>query len=109
MSRAHGTLTAGVAETAITPPIGTPAIGTIQRSRGVHDDLFARALVLDDRQARVAILSLDLVGTDFALADEARRAIRERTGITTALVHCTHNHSSPFTIPWSVLGPRWPE
>ena len=33
----------------------------------------------------------------------------KRTGITTAFVHCTHNHSSPFTIPWSVLGPRWPE
>jgi len=102
-------LSAGAARTTITPPVGTPAIGTIQRSTGVHDELFARALVLDDGQARVAIVSLDLIGMDFELADAARAVIRERTGITTALVHCTHNHSSPFTIPWSVLGPRWPE
>jgi hypothetical protein len=108
MSRARGPLTAGAAETIITPPVGTPAIGTIQRSTGVHDDLFARALVVCDGELRVAIVSADLIGMDFRLADEARRLIRERTGITTALVHCTHNHSSPFTIPWSVLGPRWP-
>lgn len=102
-------LTAGAAETTITPPAGTPAIGTIQRSSGVNDDLWARALVLDDGQTRVAIVSADLIGMDFVLADAAREAIRERTGITTAFVHCTHNHSSPFTIPWSTLGPRWPD
>ncbi len=102
-------LTAGAAETTITPPVGTPAIGTIQRSSGVNDDLWARALVLDDGQTRVAIVSADLIGMDFVLADAVREAIRARTGITTALVHCTHNHSSPFTIPWSTLGPRWPD
>ena len=102
-------LTAGATETTITPPVGTPAIGTIQRSTGVNDDLWARALVLDDTQTRVAIVSADLIGMDFVMADAAREAIRERTGITTAFVHCTHNHSSPFTIPWSTLGPRWPD
>ena len=93
MPRSHGTLTAGAARTAITPPVGTPAIGTIQRSSGVNDDLFARALVLDDGQTRVAIVSLDLIGMDFELADAARAAIRERTGIATAFVHCT---AQPF-------------
>ncbi len=44
---------------------------------------------------------------DFRLADEIREAIRQRTGITVALLNCSHTHSSPFTIPWSVLGPRW--
>jgi hypothetical protein len=102
-------LTAGAAERVITPPVGTPAIGTIQRSSGVNDDLWARALVLDDGHTRVAIVSLDLIGMNFELADAARVAIRHRTGITTSLVHCTHNHSSPFTIPWSVLGPRFPD
>ena len=45
-------LSAGAAEITITPPVGTPAIGTIQRSSGVNDDLWARALVLDDGQTR---------------------------------------------------------
>jgi hypothetical protein len=102
-------LTAGAAEITITPPIGTPAIGTIQRSSGVNDDLWARALVLDDGATRVAIVSADLIGMDFVLADAVRAAIRTTTGIVTAFVHCTHNHSSPFTIPWSRLGPAWPD
>ena len=98
---------AGTAEVVITPPIGSPTLGTIQRSLGIHDDLYARALVLSDGDHEAAILSLDLIGTDFVLADEIRGAIASRTGITVALVHCTHNHSAPFTIPWSVVGHRW--
>jgi hypothetical protein len=98
---------AGAAETVITPPVGAPLLGTIQRSTGVHDDLYARALVLSDGKERVAIVCLDLIGMDFALADEIRGAIRRRTGITAALLNCSHTHSSPFTIPWSVLGGRW--
>jgi hypothetical protein len=82
-------------------------LGTIQSSTGVHDDLFGRALVLHDGKQRIAFLSLDLIGLDFVLSDEIRHAIRKRTGIAAVLVHCTHNHSAPFTIPWSVLGPRW--
>ena len=100
-------LLAGAAELIINPPVGAPTLGTIQRSTGVHDDLYGRALVLNDGRQKVAILSLDLIGMDFALADQIRSAITARTGIVIALVHCTHNHSAPFTIPWSVLGPRW--
>jgi neutral ceramidase len=100
-------LLAGAAELVITPPLGAPTLGTIQRSTGVHDDLFARALVLNDGKQKIAILSLDLIGMDFVLADHIRAAIGARAGIAVTLVHCTHNHSAPFTIPWSVLGPRW--
>ena len=97
---------AGTAEMIITPPPGTPLLGPIQRSNGVHDDLYARALVLNDRQQRIAILCLDLVGMAFALADEIRNAIRERTGITVTLVNCSHNHSRPSRShgPCLVLG-----
>lgn len=100
-------LRGGAAEVIISPPIGSPTLGTIQRSTGVHDDLFARALVLSDGDQEIAILSLDLVGVSCTFADQIRKAILDRTGISTVLVHCTHNHSAPFTIPWSVLGSRW--
>ncbi|HEX4426444.1 MAG TPA: hypothetical protein VH079_13680, partial [Terriglobales bacterium] len=60
---------AGAAETVITPLPGAPTLGTIQRTTGVHDELHARALVLNDGRQRIAILSLDLIGTDFVLAD----------------------------------------
>src|SRR5512147_1084326 len=106
-SMAAKKLFAGTAEAAITPPVGAPLLGTIQRSTGVHDDLYARALVLGDGRQRIAIVCLDLIGMDFVLADEIRGAISRRTGITAALLNCSHTHSSPFTIPWSVLGWRW--
>ena len=107
MTQKNAKLLGGVAELVITPPVGAPTLGTIQRSTGVHDDLCARALVLNDGKQRLAILSLDLIGMDFVLSDCIRDAIRKRTGINVTLVHCTHNHSAPFTIPWSVLGTRW--
>ena len=98
---------AGVSEVAITPPVGAPLLGCIQRSTGVHDDLFARALVLNDGQTQVAVVCLDLIGLDFTLADEIRAGVRQRIGITTTLLNCSHSHSVPFTIPWSMLGRRW--
>jgi len=100
-------LLAGIAEMIVTPPQGAPLLGTIQRHNGVHDDLYARALVLNDGRQAVALVFLDLIGLDFTLADEIRDAVRERNGITTTLLNCSHTHSAPFTIPWSVLGWRW--
>lgn len=96
---------AGTAQAVITPPVGVPLLGTIQRSIGAHDDLHARALALSDGNQWFVIISLDLIGMDFELADRIRAAIAG-AGISNALVHCTHNHSAPFTIPWSILGPR---
>ena len=96
---------AGTAQAVITPPVGVPLLGTIQRSTGVNDELRARALVLGDGDRWIAIISLDLIGMDFEFSDSIRSAIAS-AGISNALVHCTHNHSAPFTIPWSILGPR---
>jgi hypothetical protein len=39
---------------------------------------------------------VDLVGLDFALADQIRSRIQRRTGISTALLNCSHLHSAPF-------------
>jgi len=97
---------AGASQIQITPPVGWWLVGPIAPSRGIHDDLFARALVLsDDRQARlsgqaVVLVCLDLCGMDFTFSDAMRAEIRQRTGITTALLNSSHTHSAPFTIPW---------
>jgi len=100
-------LTAGAAQTTVTPPAqGTLLLGALQRSTGVHDDLYARALVLAHGDQRVVIVTLDLVGLDAALADRLRTAVRQQTGLPAShvLLNCSHTHSAPFTIPWSVQG-----
>lgn len=100
-------LLAGVGQAEITPPVGAPLVGALVPSTGVHDPLFARALVIGDGAQRAAVVCLDLVGMDFVLADEIRARVRHRSGITMTLLCSTHTHSVPFTVPWSVQGQRW--
>ncbi len=57
-------LKAGVAEVNVTPPIGMSLCGFGNRAgpaETVYDDLFARALVLDDGRTRLAIVTSDLI------------------------------------------------
>jgi hypothetical protein len=98
---------AGAAEVVITPPAeGTLLLGALAPSTGVHDDLFARALVLDDGAGQTALVGLDLLGLDVEMTGRVHAAIHEQTGIPAShvLVNCSHTHSSGFTLPWSVLG-----
>ena len=95
---------AGVSKAIITPPVGGWLLGPVAPSSGVHDDLYAKALVLDDGRQMWTLLCLDLVGLSLAFSDELRALIRQETGIETVLINCSHTHSSPFSMPWSTDG-----
>ena len=97
-------LQAGAASRKITPRVGCWLIGSEGPSTGVHDELYARVLVLDDGDTRCAIFGIDAVGFSLEFSDELRSLIRDRTGITTVLINCSHTHSAPFSMPWSVDG-----
>ena len=65
--------------------------------KGVHDDLYARALVIKAGKTKVAVVTLDAVG--FLYPDT--RVIRDRVadlGYDLVIVQATHNHSGPDTI-----------
>lgn len=100
-------LAAGVATTIITPPLGAPLLGPTSPATGVHDDLYARALVLSDGQRAAALVSLDLVGLDLAQVGQIEAEVRRQAGVDLVLLLCSHTHSAPFTIPWSLLGRAW--
>jgi len=106
MTKHLAKLLAGAAEIIITPPVGGP-LNVARPSTGIHDDLFARALVISDTVKKTAIVSLDLAGVGFAFTDELRTRIQRRTGIDTVLVNCTHTHSAPFTMPYSATNWNW--
>ncbi len=94
------TLRAGAAEVVITPPVGTFLDGYGARttgSVGVHDDLHARAIVVDDGITQAAVVGCDLIGIDRRLAAEVRRIAHEGTGIPAAhvMVSATHTHAGP--------------
>ena len=97
-------LRVGAAEAIITPPVGLRLVGPLRRSTGVHDELYARSIVLSDGTTDAALVFLDLIGIDKPFSDAIRREISARTGIAHVLINCSHTHSAPFTIPWSVEG-----
>lgn len=95
-------LQAGAAEVKITPPVGVDLFGYAARpgpSAGVHDDLWAHALVLDDGARRVALLALDLLGTDLELDALFRQAVSQaaETPPDHLLLNFSHTHAGPVT------------
>lgn len=88
-------LSAGVARRVITPPKGIYQIGygdRVKGNLGVHDDLTATALVLDDGRTRLAIVALDMLTINEFIVDR----VRARLLPTEALLCCSHTHSGPI-------------
>lgn len=93
-------LLAGTARASITPYVGAFLAGFGNRDRGcegVHDELFARALVLQAGDAAVAIVSCDLIGLTRESVEAIRRQTEAATGIPagSVMLACTHTHSGP--------------
>ena len=92
-------LRAGAATSNITPPLGVGIVGnwTTPSATQVHDELHARCLVLDDGTTRLAFAIVDNVSIDRDVFDEAKRQIREATGLAPerVLMAATHTHSGP--------------
>jgi len=93
------TLRAGAAQTVITPPVGVHLEGytPMPQSTAIHDDLHARALVVDDGRAQAAIVSCDLIGISRALGQSVRVIASRATGIPAdhIMVCATHTHMGP--------------
>jgi hypothetical protein len=93
-------LRAGVAALDISPET-LPAIingGFLRRDADqVRDPLFARAFVLDDGQARIALCVVDTCMMPRELIDEAKALASDRAGIPTdrMMVSATHTHTAP--------------
>lgn len=89
---------AGAATSNITPPLGMPIIGNFvaPMATHVHDELHARCLVLDDGKTKLALVTLDLLGTDAGTCVESQKLIEKETGIPAAniLISGVHTHSA---------------
>lgn len=90
---ASAALKAGAAKTRITPPLGTIINGGVGPgvAKQIHDDLFVRALVLDDGSTRLAFAVVDTCVMDRPVCDEAKRLI----GLPPdrVLISAVHTHS----------------
>ncbi|HSH19430.1 MAG TPA: hypothetical protein VLA03_03205, partial [Draconibacterium sp.] len=91
------TFKAGAAVRKITPQELIPisgGMGTPEMPVGIKGDLFARALVLEKGDVRIAIVSIDNLGWPAYLGDRSRKLIK---GIAreNILIGVTHTHSAP--------------
>ncbi len=104
-------LYAGVAETNITPPPDVWLSGYVARTTpaaGIHDELYARALVLDEGSVRLALVVADLIGFDDDLVTAIREGVADALdmSVTSVMLHCTHTHSAPCTRSYRDIGER---
>jgi len=63
-------------------------------ANGVHDDVWARVVVFDDGQNRLALVSLDAIGFRHDDVVDIRKQIPEQAGIDYTIISSTHTHES---------------
>jgi len=92
-------LRVGASSVVITPPTGTPMAGyySPRAAEGVHDDLFAKAIVIESEGKKAALVGLDLISTTRDLVLEARKLAEAATGIPgdSIMISATHAHTGP--------------
>ncbi len=88
---------AGAAASNITPHLGEPVsgAGSTLPTTNVHDELHARALVLDNGETKLAFVICDSVNIPQRIYDRAREFIAKETDIPpgNVLMAATHTHS----------------
>jgi hypothetical protein len=96
---AQTNLRAGAAAVKITPPKGTPMAGYYynRSAEGVHDDLYAKALVLEQDGTRVGFVVCDLISLSRPIVEQARKLISKGAGVPgeNVMMSATHSHTGP--------------
>ena len=64
-------------------------------AQGVHDDLWARTMVLDDGQTRLALVAVDVIGMFHSMVVDIRERLPDEAGITYLVITSTHTHAAP--------------
>lgn len=77
------------------PPVWMAGFDQGRAATGVHDDLFAMAVVVDDGHARVGIVALDSIGFFHDDVVRVRQRLSADLKLDYAVVCATHNHSTP--------------
>jgi hypothetical protein len=100
---------AGVGSVIITPPLPVQLAGHKGRriATNINDDLKSKAIVFEDADRRVAMVSVDLLWLDREQIHHIRQLIESETGIPSQniLIACTHTHSGPDTLDWYEFAP----
>lgn len=104
----RSSLRAGFAAVRITPPIDTALSGFGERdfdpagAKGVHDDLYARALYLAQGNQEALVMGFDLLFFSRDESDRFKAAIGNKLGLSPVeiLLNTSHTHTGPKVGNW---------
>ena len=91
----------GLARVKITPQQPVFMAGYAARNKpyeGIHDDLFAKLLVLEDKSgARGVLVTTDLIGFDAEIATPLRERVAKqaKTSASSVILNSSHTHTGP--------------
>jgi len=92
---------AGFSKVKITPPAGTPLGGNVRDkgAQGVHDDLFAKSVVLSDGKREISFTSCALIGIPGTMVKQIRAKVEDLCKIPGeySQIVAFHTHSGPET------------
>jgi hypothetical protein len=64
-------------------------------ANGIHDDLWARTVVIDDGKSKISITVLDAIGFMHDDIVDVRKSLPADAGITYSIIASTHTHEAP--------------
>ena len=104
-------LKGGCAKVNITPPVGAWLSGYGGRDKpsdGIVDELYARAMVLDNGSNSIAIISVDLLWIPLKMTNQVREILKNKIGIPeqNVLICATHTHFGPKIYSETKMGPE---
>src|SRR5690606_27932750 len=83
-------------------PVWIAGFSNRKPANGVHDDTWARTMIVDDGKTRIAIVSIDAIGFMNDDVVDVRNLISAETGINYTVISSTHTHEGPDMIGmWS--------
>jgi len=91
----------GIERVPITPPMGIQQVGYLARDHGAEyllDDLYATAIVFDNGETKLALVTCDLLYLHTESVAHIRQEIARRTDISAShvMICCSHTHSGPI-------------
>lgn len=97
----------GFSQVNITPPIGVLLSGydNFRTSKGIHDNLFARILIIDNNEELLCFIQMDIICVDYYFIQELQDKIKH-LGIKrrNLIVGATHTHSGPKGVSNNING-----
>jgi len=98
-------LQAGAASAVINPPLGSFIAGDARNRRftSVHEDIYAKAVVVSDGETAVALVTIDCIGVMFPTVEAIRARVMAQTPDSQLapqriLICSTHNHNGPDVV-----------